>query len=330
MHRLALTTAAAVFLGCALLTLATLPAQAYNPWPFRLLFPPQAGQTTACLTCGWHGACTETPTPGTALDFGGTCSGSRDVYLRAYGFLPPYKPDTVVGHASYYIPDAWACKEVRARMHDLDGNYLGSMRYVHTENYWPLTIDLFANGTGGYKNEHYFVMMTTMDKPECIAQEYWKPPPADGVHVHEVALADGNSNIFLRGNGDCQDDCGAFPCASNQSGNCYYDPHDWWNSWAQGFCTTDEDCDFFKDAREQYIGTDPQDGCPDNSFDAAWPPDMNNDKTVKGADALYMRQTIGCMYGQACYNRRYDLDGSGTVQGLDAQFIRPFIGTQCS
>jgi hypothetical protein len=57
---------------------------------------------------------------------------------------------------------------------------------------------------------------------------------------------------------------------------------------------------------------------------------MNNDKTVKGADALYMRQTIGCMYGQACYNRRYDLDGSGTVQGLDAQFIRPFIGTQCS
>ncbi len=167
-----------------------------------------------------------------------------------------------------------------------------------------------------------FAQMVDPEYSQCISNGWWY-----GVHVHESHYP-ATATFFLSDTSStCSQDpsCVAYPCSAtlHDDGDfCSgYDPRDWYNNWVRGFCSGDPDCDFFKDAKEQYIGTDPQDNCPDNSSDAAWPPDMNNNRTVTG---------IGCMVGQPCYNRRYDLDANGIAQGLDTMFIKPFIGTQCS
>ena len=93
--------------------------------------------------------------------------------------------------------------------------------------------------------------------------------------------------------------------------------------------------DGFTDAKEAWIGSDSLDACPDNSSDDALPPDINNDGRVQGFDALFLRPAIGSQYGgtfeqDRLYNRRLDLDANGIVQGMDALFIRPYIGMICS
>jgi hypothetical protein len=300
----------------------------------KFLFPPQAGWDSACLSCGWHAsACNPPYTPGPALDFAGTCTGTRQVYFRAFGFLPPGTPTQYVGYAAAYVPTDWACKEVRARVLDWHGTYVVSMRYVHTENPWIQPILLYANGsTNGYPNEHTFVEMTTMEKQTCIDQGYWQPPPADGVHVHEVSLADGNSVVFLRDGGDCTPG-DRYPCAPTPyPDHLYYNPHDLGDSWARILCFDDTDCDGWTDGQESYVGTDSWDACPDNSADAAWPPDINNDKnlTVVG-DVLNYMGRIGATPGSPHWWQRLDLNGDGTISVVgDVLLYRAKIGTSCS
>jgi hypothetical protein len=209
------------FLALGLAVTAALPAggRAYEPgvgrW-VKLIFSPQAGYSSACLTCGWHsGACTS-PSGGSALDFGGACTGSQQVYLRIFGFLPPGTPNNYVGYAHYSTPPAWDCKEVDALIRDTHGNLLGTMRYVHTENPWPQMVDLFASGeTNGYLNEQPFVQMAGNEKPTCKTP-YHDPPWWTGVHLHEVYDTTGtNTHIFLRDGGACAAGCGAYPCAPN-------------------------------------------------------------------------------------------------------------------
>jgi hypothetical protein len=93
---------------------------------------------------------------------------------------------------------------------------------------------------------------------------------------------------------------------------------------------------WFSDALEVYAGTDSLDACPENTNDDAWPPDFNNDGRVMGFDTLFLRLSIGSIYGgsyyerDSTYNRRYDLNMNGSVNSLDVLFLRPYIGITCA
>jgi len=92
---------------------------------------------------------------------------------------------------------------------------------------------------------------------------------------------------------------------------------------------------WFSDALEVYIGSDSLDACPDNTNDDAWPPDFNNDTRVMSFDILFLRLSIGSIYGGSyyerdkLYNRRYDLNMNGSINSLDVLFLRPYIGITC-
>lgn len=87
----------------------------------------------------------------------------------------------------------------------------------------------------------------------------------------------------------------------------------------------DTDGDGFTDAAEVYFGTDRLDNCPDNSSDAAWPPDMDNNRRVNILDMLLFKPKL---WGS--YDRRYDLDVNGTVNILDVLLYKPILGQQCT
>ena len=337
MRRLLTSLMAAVILGL-LLGSGSRDVAAEWPWSVHFLFPPQVGLNTACLTCGWHGSgCTSPYSFGSKLDFAASCSDAgQTLYFRGYGFHTPWASDTYVGYAESYTPTAWACSEAQARIYDKDGNLLGAIRYVHAVGTYSGRIDLYASGGSGRLNQSQqgFAAMVNPESEECRRIWGWS-----GVHVHESHEDNPIATPFFLRNtsATCPQypPCGpAYPCATtlhNQGGaSCTYDPRDWYNNWVRGLCSGDPDCDFFKDAKEQYIGTDPNDNCPDNTSDDAWPPDINKNRMVNSLDIIYLKPAIGCMVGQPCYNRRYDLDANGSVQGLDAMFIRPFIGTGCS
>jgi Right handed beta helix region len=57
--------------------------------------------------------------------------------------------------------------------------------------------------------------------------------------------------------------------------------------------TTDDDNDTWSDVAEATIGTDPLDPCPDNASDAAWPPDINNDRVISFGDIGLMTSIFG-------------------------------------
>jgi hypothetical protein len=86
----------------------------------------------------------------------------------------------------------------------------------------------------------------------------------------------------------------------------------------------DSDGDGFYDCAEAYMGTDPLDNCPDNSSDAAWPPDMKNDKVVNILDVSLFRGELGGS------NPRFDLKIDGIVNILDVSMMRPYLGMQCT
>jgi hypothetical protein len=94
----------------------------------------------------------------------------------------------------------------------------------------------------------------------------------------------------------------------------------------------DSDGDDFVDAVEGYVGTDPRDNCPDNSSDAAWPLDINNDRaiTVPG-DVLAYSGRIGAVPGDPNWWQRLDLnaDGAITVPG-DVMMYSGKIGATCT
>jgi glucose/arabinose dehydrogenase len=58
-------------------------------------------------------------------------------------------------------------------------------------------------------------------------------------------------------------------------------------------CDLDDDNDAWGDGGESIIGTDPLDGCPDNTADNAWPPDINNDRTITFGDIGLLTSIFG-------------------------------------
>ena len=94
--------------------------------------------------------------------------------------------------------------------------------------------------------------------------------------------------------------------------------------------TSDNDNDGFVYKIEEYIGTDPNDNCPDGATDAAWPPDINNDKTVNTLDVGAFRSVFSSKVGDANYNRRYDLNADQVINLSDIYILRNYNGKSCT
>ena len=89
---------------------------------------------------------------------------------------------------------------------------------------------------------------------------------------------------------------------------------------------TDSDGDGFKDAQEQYIGTDPAKACGAN----AWPPDFNDDRVVDIGDVDLLKPVLFTQRGDGKYSARYDLNANDVVDILDFEMIRPYYNKTCT
>jgi hypothetical protein len=94
----------------------------------------------------------------------------------------------------------------------------------------------------------------------------------------------------------------------------------------------DADCDGWTTTLENTISTDPNDGCPDDSSDDAWPPDVTNDTNVNVLDLSTVGgTTFGKSEGQPGYWARADVTGDKAVNVLDLSTVggAPF-GQHCT
>ncbi|MBI2021483.1 DUF1554 domain-containing protein [Candidatus Daviesbacteria bacterium] len=89
----------------------------------------------------------------------------------------------------------------------------------------------------------------------------------------------------------------------------------------------DSDKDGFLDKVEKVIGTDPLDDCSDKSNDDAWPPDINNNRKVNTNDYSSVNNHIR---RKKSYNRRFDMNGDGKLDGSDLAIINKYIGKSCT
>jgi len=139
------------------------------------------------------------------------------------------------------------------------------------------------------------------------------------------------------GVGDACDNCESVPNSdqANTDGDDWGDVCDNCPTVATPWYTPggDDDCDGFTAADEGYIGTDPNDGCPDGSADDAWPPDINgmgcgsHNGQVNILDVLCFKPQF---QEGAVYDPRYDFNASGEVNILDVLLYKPFINTSCT
>ncbi len=90
----------------------------------------------------------------------------------------------------------------------------------------------------------------------------------------------------------------------------------------------DSDADGWSDGKERYIGTDPDDDCPDDTSDDAWPPDQKNDGNVNILDVVKYRLKLE--FRGYPYDPRYDLKADVNVNILDIVLYRPVILTSCT
>ena len=269
-------TAVGFFLG----VWAPRPAEGSSPW-VKFLFTPQAGLNSTCLSCGWHSSCVYPYPWGTGLDFPANCSDSgQDVYLRNWGFKASGSQEWVAW-GTPFTASGTLCKETYVKVFDKNMTVLGWMRYLHTDKTHDADMMMYVT-VEGRKNEYVFGRMVDADNANCPGwvDGYWPR------HLHELH-ADGASTFLLRDEGSCAG--GIYPCGPQETPYPPYDPQDWWNDWARGFCIDDKDCDGFTDSIEQYLGTDPYDDCPDVvGSDDAWPLDIDMDRDISVTGDVFM------------------------------------------
>ena len=324
MARLLALALAATVVGSLLGVLLPRPAEGSGQW-VKFLFTPQAGVSSACLSCGWHDVCTENWNPGPALDFPASCTDTQAVYFRNWGFKASGSTE-LVGSAEPLTDPYATCKTTEVRIYDMQSNLLGRMYYVHTYRTIAMTIVLYAD-PGVHKNER--VLGGMAKKPwedggipdsEKENQACYDQGLTTGVHLHEES-ADGASTFLLRDDGDCESD-DKYPCGPQETPYAPYDPQDWWNDWARGFCIDDKDCDRFTDSIEQYLGTDPTDACPDGSWDDAWPLDIDKDRVISvTGDVFNYVGRIGTKPGQPGWWQRLDFDADGAISVTGDVFL---------
>jgi hypothetical protein len=106
--------------------------------------------------------------------------------------------------------------------------------------------------------------------------------------------------------------------------------------WAVYLMTTcqelfpDPDGDQFPTIFEEEIGTDPQDDCPDDSNDDAWPPDINNDTEVDILDVLSLKPAMDQCWPSSLYDARLDMNADRCVDMIDVNIVGKYIMTQCT
>ena len=91
----------------------------------------------------------------------------------------------------------------------------------------------------------------------------------------------------------------------------------------------DTDKDGFTDIIEKWIKTDPADNCADDARDAAWPPDLNNDKKVDKADTDAFKPYFFSKVGETKFNPRFDLNADKTINIMDINILKPYFGASC-
>ncbi len=109
--------------------------------------------------------------------------------------------------------------------------------------------------------------------------------------------------------------------------------------WPGAGAGEDSDGDGYDDATETYLGTDPQDDCPDNQNDDAWPPDLagangkfgKHDGVINVLDMCELLPPhFGHREGEEDFEERRDLNADGINGTLDlAQLLPPMFGSTC-
>jgi len=94
-----------------------------------------------------------------------------------------------------------------------------------------------------------------------------------------------------------------------------------------GGSESDGDGDGFFTSVEDYLTTDPLDGCPDNDTDDAWPPDITMDGWADVGDILMFKPVI--MTAVPPSPTRYDLTIDHFIDVGDILMFKPVIMTQC-
>ena len=90
----------------------------------------------------------------------------------------------------------------------------------------------------------------------------------------------------------------------------------------------DSDQDGFTDEVERWIHTDAADNCADDTNDAAWPPDFNNDKLVNMTDVVLLKPYFGQkVTGEK--NKRFDLNADKVINLSDVFLLRNFFDKGC-
>jgi len=241
---------------------------------------------------GWH-PCWHSDEGGgdyKAIDYSYPGVDGDPVWLEYTGGLQLFKM------AEY----ADGCTGVRAKIYlgsyD-EQNYKGDIHYLHIDP------NEFWLGKEVPYQLIYIGDVLAQEDPNC----YW-----DGAHLHQSADVSPGTPFYANKLADpTQDD-------------------EWEHAimWEAG--TADNDGDAWINKNELYIGTDPFDRCPDNTSDDAWPPDVNNNKSVDILDVLLFKLHMDCSVGEGCYDNRYDLNADGTVNILDVLLYKPILGQRCT
>jgi len=198
------------------------------------------------------------------------------------------------------LPYTGTCKGVRAGIYWGDpvyGDYRGDIHYLHI-NVLPDVIGRVT--TGPYLPLGH---VAWPDNPGC---------DTTGAHLHQSARITAETPFYTNKLSD--------PVAGDN----------WVHAvmWESG--TADTDGDAWINKNELYIGTDHMDNCPDNTSDDAWPPDVNNNKSVDILDVLLFKPHMNCSVGQGCYDNRYDLNVDGVVNIIDILLYKPILDQHCT
>jgi len=143
--------------------------------------------------------------------------------------------------------------------------------------------------------------------------------PSCGADYQCLATVSGSSNAHVA---DCD---GAGDYATKV---CCYVEDDNDNDGMLDPADADDDNDGFEDGKEEYVGTDPWDACPDNPSDDAWPFDINMDTWADILDILRYKPVI--MTSVPPSPARFDLKADGKIDILDVLLYKPVIMTRCT
>ncbi len=98
----------------------------------------------------------------------------------------------------------------------------------------------------------------------------------------------------------------------------------------QGHTTLDSDGDGFKDAVENYLGTDPNLACGTSGTWArpGWPPDLDDSRAINLVDLAKFNTFLG-QDPDNDLNRWYDFDANGVIDSYDQGVIKLKFGSRC-